>query len=667
MRRITNQNAGSGGVIEQILLSSGSFDGVRETGGFGQPLHALYPQIRSVLASEVEPEAGSLLAEPVVDRAKNRIDWYTEGDPERPPVALSDLPEEQRRSMLARIDDLLGRGRELAERYIASGDARRVRLGAILRAVLAAPAESEVFLVENRPVITRWGFSPDRPWDSPEGGSGGSMAPPPVPAQPFRDVAVPEIAVPELTTAMPESAPMAEAPAGSEPRAEPPSAAPVPEPVERAPEPASVAATDAAPPRPEPQSALRSEPVTAPLEAVSSTVPEPASPRYVVVGSRYFWSVVALAILLVLVAAFWVGVRKPLPYPATGETGRAGLSAEPDGALAEAQRTGAELQARLEQLLVRLAERRGQCLALAEPDKPAPAAREPGATRTLPIRPAITPPRGDGEPASTTAPVSGQTIQPAPETPTVDRAAVATALPGRESGPPTEVKVPASPEPATLPSTVAPTITAGPPDRANSPPAIPAGIPAAGAEPRKRTLEEVLAGREPVPARSQSPLKPPVETEPPLGTRPPVKAEPTVEERREFADRLSAAGAATGEITVTLLWNSQGDLDLVVRCPSVRQLDYRNPAECGGTLDVDANASRAGLNDRPVENAFWPAGKAAPGNYEIAVRHVPRKDEQAPRETPFQVRLVREGRESIFKGTIRPNALVPVTTFTVER
>ncbi|MDS4040086.1 MAG: hypothetical protein RKP20_02805 [Candidatus Competibacter sp.] len=657
-------------MIEQILLSSGSFDGVRETGGFGQPLHALYPQIRAVLASEVEPEAGSLLAEPVVDRAKNRIDWYTEGDPERPPVALSDLPEEQRRSMLARIDDLLGRGRELAERYIASGDARRVRLGAILRAVLAAPAESEVFLVENRPVITRWGFSPDRPWDSPEGGSGGSMVPPPVPAQPFRDVAVPEIAVPELTTAMPESAPMAAAPAGSEPRAEPLSTAAVPEPLEPAPEPASVAATDAAPPRPEPESALKSEPVSAPVEAVSSTVPEPASPRYVVVGSRYFWSVVALAILLVLVAALWVGVRKPLPYPAAGETGRARLSAEPDGALAKAQRTGAELQARLEQLLVRLAERRGQCSPPAGSDKPASAAREPGATRTLPIQPTIAPPRGDGEPgpASTTAPVSGQAIQPAPETPTVDRAAVATALPGRESGPSTEVKVPPSPEPATSPSAVAPTIAAGPLDRANPPPAIPAGVPAAGAEPPKRTLEEVLAGREPMPApRSQSPLKPSVEAEPPFGTKPPVKTEPTVEERREFANRLSAAGAATGEITVTLLWNSQGDLDLVVRCPSGRQLDYRNPAECGGTLDVDANASRAGLNDRPVENAFWPAGKAAPGNYEIAVRHVPRKDEQTPRETPFQVRLVREGQESVFKGTIRSNALVPVTTFTVER
>ena len=130
---------------------------------------------------------------------------------------------------------------------------------------------------------------------------------------------------------------------------------------------------------------------------------------------------------------------------------------------------------------------------------------------------------------------------------------------------------------------------------------------------------------------------------------------------------MSAAGAATGEITATLLWNSPGDLDLVVRCPSGQQLDYRNPAGCGGALDVDANAARASLSDRPVENAFWPAGQAAPGSYEIAVRYAPRKDEQSPRETPFQVRLSRGGQEAVFKGTVRPNAVTPVTTFTVER
>lgn len=152
-----------------------------------------------------------------------------------------------------------------------------------------------------------------------------------------------------------------------------------------------------------------------------------------------------------------------------------------------------------------------------------------------------------------------------------------------------------------------------------------------------------------------------------LAAHPPVKIEPTAEERREFANRMSASGATSGEITVTLLWNSRGDLDLVVRCPSGQQLDFRQPAECDGTLDVDANTARDKLSDRPMENAYWPAGKAGPGTYQILVRYIPRKDEDELREMPFQVRLSRGRQESVFKGTVRPNSLVPVTTFSVGR
>ena len=192
-------------MVEQILLSSGSFAGMRETGGFGQPLHALYPQIRAVLTSELGPEAAGLLAEPVVDRAKNRIDWYTEGDPDHPPVALSELPEEQRQPMLAQVNDLLKRGREVAERYAASEEGRRAQLGAMLRAALGTPAESEIFLVEGRPVMIRWGFAGSALGDA--GGAGakprGSAAAPGS-AQPPRDVAMPDIAMPELA-AVPES------------------------------------------------------------------------------------------------------------------------------------------------------------------------------------------------------------------------------------------------------------------------------------------------------------------------------------------------------------------------------------------------------------------------------------------------------------------------------
>lgn len=152
-----------------------------------------------------------------------------------------------------------------------------------------------------------------------------------------------------------------------------------------------------------------------------------------------------------------------------------------------------------------------------------------------------------------------------------------------------------------------------------------------------------------------------------LAAHPPVKIEPTAEERREFASRMSQSGATSGEITVTLLWNSRGDLDLVVRCPAGQQLDFRNPAECDGRLDVDANTARDKLSDRPMENAFWPAGKAGPGVYQILVRYMPRKDEDELQEMPFQVRLSRGKQESVFKGTVRPNSLVPVTTFSVGR
>jgi hypothetical protein len=424
-------------MVEQILLSSGSFDGVRETGGFGQPLHALYPQIRAVLASELEPDAAWLLAEPVVDRANNRIDWYTEGDADRPPVALSELAEEQRRPILARVDELLGRGRELAERYAGSGDLRRVQLGAILKAVLNAPAETEVFLVEGRPVITGWGFSPDRPWETPGEPVSGPVVPPPIPAQPPRDVVVPEIAMPELATAPPESTPAAELPPALESAPEPGTLEPSPE---LLPEPASVAASDAPaldsspiPPHPSPSDAS-----PAPLESESAS-----SLRYVVVGSRYFWSVVALAVLLVVMAAVWVVMENSSPYPATGKTTGSPVSdAELDRALAEAQRVEAELQAQFEKLLVQLAERRGQC------SLPAPDSAAAGSARIQP--PVVVP----GDKAGSAWGVGPERVTPRPERELEE------ALTDREP-----VAVSRSQPPIELPVRTEPSVRAEPPVR----------------------------------------------------------------------------------------------------------------------------------------------------------------------------------------------------------
>jgi hypothetical protein len=148
----------------------------------------------------------------------------------------------------------------------------------------------------------------------------------------------------------------------------------------------------------------------------------------------------------------------------------------------------------------------------------------------------------------------------------------------------------------------------------------------------------------------------------------PVEAvpEPTEAESQEFTDRLATEGGKVGEITITLLWNNRNDLDLVVICPNGDRLYYNSPTVCGGTLDVDRNAGKQ-LTDKPVENIHWPQEQAAAGIYRIAVKYYARKDGNAPPATPFQVRLLRNGQEQLFKGVIAPDELKSVTDFTVER
>ncbi|MDS4029752.1 MAG: hypothetical protein RKO66_06735 [Candidatus Contendobacter sp.] len=700
-------------MVEQILLSSGSFAGMRETGGFGQPLHALYPQIRAVLASELGPEAAVLLAEPVVDRVNDRIDWYTEGDPDHPPAVLSDLPEEQRQPLLARVHDLLDRGREVAERYAASKEARRAQLGAMLRVALSTPAETELFLVEGRPVMIRWGFTPDRPWETATEPARSPVVPPsaPRPTEPPRDVAMPEMALPELAAApkfgteplpLTESPPVAPLPTPAPeppPESVPPSKPALPPalsehppelPSEANPPPAAIASQAPQESQSEsetPRSAAA--PLDAAVESKSGSKFEfGAQWRYVVVGSRYFWSVFALAGLLAVVAAFWWGMGWPAPFSASGQGSKPVLDTDLERALTQAQHTETELRSRLESLLTQLAERRGQCpLPAVRAGAAVPAIREPGQGRAAPAQSTVAVAGGNSsrEPA-VTASANNPVAIPTVDAPTAARAATTPGMAppaDRAAGPATAT--PIVPDHAVSPTAMPPVSAIDPPDSVGPPSSRPESRASSETKSPTRTLEEVLVERAPVagaPAR-QSPssrTEPPAKVEPlarteppakkaepPALTEPPVKAEPTAEERREFTSRMTATGATTGEITATLLWNGPGDLDLVVHCPSGQQLDYRNPDVCGGALDVDANATRGTLSDRPVENAFWPAGRAAPGNYGVAVRYAPRKDEQNLQETPFQVRLIRGGQESVFKGTVRPNAITPVTTFTVER
>ena len=76
----------------------------------------------------------------------------------------------------------------------------------------------------------------------------------------------------------------------------------------------------------------------------------------------------------------------------------------------------------------------------------------------------------------------------------------------------------------------------------------------------------------------------------------------------------------TGDVQVTLRWDSADDLDLFVRDPAGDQVSYFNPSiASGGQLDVDANAGCAERMAAPVENIFWPTNEGVPGDYVVTV------------------------------------------------
>ena len=144
---------------QQLYLSSDSLQGLREAGSLGRPVHTLYPQIKAVLEQELGQAFAGLFAEPVVDEQHGRIDWYSRGKGE--PVGLSSLPRERRNAIEAQLLSAYEQLQTFVDRYLGSRDVGRVHLGKALQAALVPPAEANVFLVDDNPVVTLWGFFPE--------------------------------------------------------------------------------------------------------------------------------------------------------------------------------------------------------------------------------------------------------------------------------------------------------------------------------------------------------------------------------------------------------------------------------------------------------------------------------------------------------------------------
>jgi hypothetical protein len=107
----------------------------------------------------------------------------------------------------------------------------------------------------------------------------------------------------------------------------------------------------------------------------------------------------------------------------------------------------------------------------------------------------------------------------------------------------------------------------------------------------------------------------------------------------------------TGDVQITLIWNSTNDLDLWVTDPQGALIYYNaRDSVSGGELDVDANPGCQNLTSQPVENIYWPSGQAPAGKYVVAVNYYQQCDTRAA--TPFTVRMLVDGQVQTFSGIL---------------
>ncbi len=162
----------------------------------------------------------------------------------------------------------------------------------------------------------------------------------------------------------------------------------------------------------------------------------------------------------------------------------------------------------------------------------------------------------------------------------------------------------------------------------------------------------------PLAGTSRTPSTPPASQPAPTLAIVGTKAAPVAPPPPEFAQRLEKVGAKTGDVQISLIWFNVNDLDLYCIEPNGNRIFYNNRRSAsGGELDVDMNVTPT--TDRPVENIYWPKGKAPLGKYLIYVDHYANNGGRDPSE--YKVSLLIGGTRKEFTGKIsrgQPRALV---------
>jgi hypothetical protein len=130
---------------------------------------------------------------------------------------------------------------------------------------------------------------------------------------------------------------------------------------------------------------------------------------------------------------------------------------------------------------------------------------------------------------------------------------------------------------------------------------------------------------------------------------------------REFQERLSAAGAKTGDVQISLIWFDENDLDLHCFDPYGFEICWKPGQKIAprshGELDVDRNAGCRVIVPEPVENIYWARGTAPQGKYSVHLDFYQRCG-RGPDESKYRINVLHGGERKEFSGTIRKEGTV---------
>ncbi|MHA0853854.1 SrfA family protein [Serratia nematodiphila] len=138
------------------FLRSGSLDDVLALGENGQPVYACAQQLRETLRLRRQQQAADCLAIPQPNESGTRIDWYAPFPGKVTSwLAASDA---QRAQAVRHLEHCLATFRSLTEQALATDHPSHRLFGALLAKAMHIPDPNHVYLVDDRPVLTFWGF-----------------------------------------------------------------------------------------------------------------------------------------------------------------------------------------------------------------------------------------------------------------------------------------------------------------------------------------------------------------------------------------------------------------------------------------------------------------------------------------------------------------------------